>query len=98
MAKCNICNRRWWFSAQVKCDCKSKQLKQRVVVAKGNISPNTHEYDWGAHSHIGVSAKETTSSCESATQHFSQPRQESSSYDASSSYDNSGSSSSSGWD
>lgn len=31
MAKCNICNRRWFFSSQVKCDCKSKQLKARAT-------------------------------------------------------------------
>jgi len=31
VAKCNICNKRWFFSSQVKCDCKAKQLKARAT-------------------------------------------------------------------
>lgn len=32
MAKCSICNRRWFFSSKVKCNCKAEQLKLRAAV------------------------------------------------------------------
>ena len=32
MAKCSICNRSWWFSSKVKCNCKIEQLKVRAAV------------------------------------------------------------------
>lgn len=32
MAKCSICNRRWFFSSKVKCNCKAEQLKVRAAI------------------------------------------------------------------
>lgn len=31
MTKCSICNRRWFFSSKVKCNCKAEQLKVRAA-------------------------------------------------------------------
>lgn len=96
MAKCNICNRRWWFSSQVKCDCKSRQLKQRIKVEQ-EVWQNVHLQNlYTQHLHTSHSTHEkTTSPCDAITQPFSQPRQESSYCDSSSSYDSGSSSSSS---
>ncbi|WP_143223183.1 hypothetical protein [Acinetobacter sp. ANC 4973] len=31
MIKCSICNRRWFFSSKVKCNCKAEQLKVQAA-------------------------------------------------------------------
>lgn len=97
MAKCNICNRRWWFSSQVKCDCKSSHSPRYIEIGQ-IVLQNVHLLDLQDHVHTGHSTNvHTTSPCAPTTPHFSEPRQESSSCDSSNSSD-SGSPSSSGWD
>lgn len=46
MAKCNICQKQWWFSKTVKCDCaKTKQMTitpaHRSTLITGTVPPST---------------------------------------------------------
>lgn len=45
MAKCSICNRSWWFSSKVKCNCKAEQLKVRAAFLPSRRSIQNTNYN-----------------------------------------------------
>lgn len=45
MAKCSICNRRWFFSSKVKCTCRADQLKNRAVTSPAQRSIQHTNYN-----------------------------------------------------
>lgn len=45
MAKCSICNRRWFFSSKVKCNCKAEQLKVRAAILPATRSVQHTNYN-----------------------------------------------------
>jgi len=113
MIKCSICNRRWFFSSKVKCNCKAEQLKVHAAALPVRRSiQNNNDND------IALFAMHQQETLKQQYSDFSEPcrtelpsssfrsfdlspphcnSSHDSSYESSSSYD-SGSTSSSSWD